>query len=495
VAESTEQPDQPQPDPSQPQAEQAPPEPEQPQPVQAPSAPPARAQSRVTRRDLIRTSSAIGVAGLVVGGGIGYLAASRGVGTQSLNGGTTGGNQQPLRVVAVLPLTGPTANDGLHAANGTQLAINEINGLGGVLGHPLQYVPVDLGAIEDPQGVRNAFSRAATQENPDVIVGAGIAAMGPDLDEAAAAGVIYLEGDTREDWRTLYMATPDKYWSVFQTDPAETAYGRGFALFLDQLVQTGKYKPPAKTVALIAGDDPYDTHITQVFQDGISKLGWTVTFQGTVTPQQVVDWGPILSQIRQNPPAVVFTTDYSSAEDAAMAKNFAASPIPSLLYQQYGPSAPEWLDLAGSAGNGVIWSTVLGLQVDPIGNAFRQKYRAAYNLEPSWAYAGALYDNVWLWAEAAMKSNDPKNVRKVAELIQDGTHRGVTGGMSFGRYDANGNFVQDHTVPSYPSETQDPSVGQPHIIVQVQNGTHRVIYPAPFTDSDFQLPPWVSQAG
>ena len=65
--------------------------------------------------------------------------------------------------------------------------------------------------------------------------------------------MIYLEGDTREDWRTLYMATPDKYCSVFQTDPAETAYGRGFALFLDQLVQTGKYKPPAKTVALIAG--------------------------------------------------------------------------------------------------------------------------------------------------------------------------------------------------------------------------------------------------
>ncbi|MBV9357083.1 MAG: hypothetical protein JO023_16345 [Chloroflexi bacterium] len=67
--------------------------------------------------------------------------------------------------------------------------------------------------------------------------------------------------------------------------------------------------------------------------------------------------------------------------------------------------------------------------------------------------------------------------------------------MSFGRYDANGTFVQDHTVPSYPSETPDPSVGQPHIIVQVQNGAHRVIYPSPFTDSDFQLPPWVSQAG
>ncbi len=428
----------------------------------------------------------------MVGGGAGYLAGNRGLGGRSGAGSGAAGTLDPLRVVAVLPLTGPTANDGLHAANGTQLAINEINDLGGVLGRKLQYVPVDLGAIEDPQGVRNAFSRAVSQEKPDVIVGSGIAAMGPDLDVPAQAGVIYLHGDTREDWRNLYLADPAKYWPVFQTDPAETAYGRGFALFLDQLVQTGKYKPSAKTVALIAGDDPYDTHITSVFKDGIAKLGWTITFTGSVTPNQVVDWGPILSQIRQNPPAVVFTTDYSSAEDAAMAKNFAASPIPSLLYQQYGPSAPEWLDLAGAAGNGVIWSTVLGLQVDPIGNKFRERYRAAYKIEPSWAYAGALYDNVWLWAEAVMKADDPKDVRKVAKVIETGVHRGVTGGMSFGRYEGD-TFVQDHTVPSYPSETPDPSVGQPHIIVQVQNGAHKVIYPAPFTNSDFQLPPWLHQ--
>ena len=56
--------------------------------------------------------------------------------------------------------------------------------------------------------------------------------------------------------------------------------------------------------AIIGGDDPYDVHITQVFKEGIAKLGWNVTFQGSVTPEQVVDWGPILSQIRQNPPAV-----------------------------------------------------------------------------------------------------------------------------------------------------------------------------------------------
>ena len=41
---------------------------------------------------------------------------------------------------------------------------------------------------------------------------------------------------------------------------------------------------------------------------------------------------------------------------------------------QYGPSQPEFLELAGDLAEGYIWSTVLGVYNDERGAEFRAKY-------------------------------------------------------------------------------------------------------------------------
>ncbi len=41
------------------------------------------------------------------------------------------------------------------------------------------------------------------------------------------------------------------------------------------------------------------------------------------------------------------------------------------------------------------------------------------------------------------------------------------------------------TVPLYPDETSDPSMGQAHLVFQVQQGSHRIIAPAPYATSSF----------
>jgi branched-chain amino acid transport system substrate-binding protein len=37
----------------------------------------------------------------------------------------------------------------------------------------------------------------------------------------------------------------------------------------------------------------------------------------------------------------------------------------------------------------------------------------------------------------------------------------------------------------------DPSLGEAHLIFQVQPGWHRIIDPAPYAESLFRLPPWL----
>ena len=178
---------------------------------------------------------------------------------------------------------------------------------------------------------------------------------------------------------------------------------------------------------------------------------------------------------------MLFTSDFSPADDAAMAKAWAATPTKTLLYQQYGPSVPEYLTLAGNAANGIVWATVLGLLPDTIGNDFRTRYAAKFGAQPGWANAGGCYDEVNVWAAAVAVAGDPKDYKAVAKATESVIWRGTTGSISF----------ENHTGRQFPAQTADASLGQPHIIVQIQDGVQKVVSPTPFTSGTFVLPHWM----
>ena len=50
----------------------------------------------------------------------------------------------------------------------------------------------------------------------------------------------------------------------------------------------------------------------------------------------------------------------------------------------------------------------------------------------------------------------------------------------------------DQTGRSYPLETADPSLGQAHLVFQVQAGADRILHPAPYAEADFLMPPWLA---
>jgi branched-chain amino acid transport system substrate-binding protein len=189
----------------------------------------------------------------------------------------------------------------------------------------------------------------------------------------------------------------------------------------------------------------------------------------------------MLSKARRDPPGILFTTDYSPAGNASMAKPFAANPIPTLLYQQYGPSVPEYMDLAGNAANGVIWATVLGRVPDQMTKDWMARYKTKFGADPGWANAPGNYDTTWFWAKSVALAGTATDYKRVAQASERLIHRGVTGSVR----------MVNHAGVAFPGETNDPSLGQAHIIVQIQNKEHKVISPAPWSDGEFQSPPWL----
>ena len=213
--------------------------------------------------------------------------------------------------------------------------------------------------------------------------------------------------------------------------------------------------------------------------------GWTTTmFQEFTVPQ--ADWGALLVKIRQNPPGIVFFSDYAAADEASFIKQFRQSPTPSLVYQQYAPSIPQYLDLAGDAANGVLWATVVGLLAgDARAKAFADRFNTSYGSPPGFSNAGDQYDLVHLWAENAAIAGDPYDFATVNKLVANTVYRGVCGAYSF--------LPGTLTCYPYPDDTPDPSLGMPHLTFQIQNGQQVLISPDPYTTGKFQLPDWLKK--
>ncbi len=448
---------------------------------------------KMTRRDLLRSAVTI-TAGGVFGAS---LAACQSAVTppEATSSTESAGGVQPaeetskpaeaaqagaeIRAVGIFPLSGFIAADGEEMRNGVTMAIDEINAMGGLLGSQVKYIEIDDVDSTGDQ-VTTAFQRAVDVEKPDVIFSGYHLTSGPEFDIVANANRLYYNVNTQKAWTDRYQSDPEKYWSIFQCDPNDEWYGGGFAIWLNGLVESGAFAPAEKTAYILHGDDTYDSFIGQTFEEKISEFGWEIIGKESFTVGNVADWGPMLAPVRDNPPAILFTTTYNPADNAAMIKQWVANPLPSLIYQQYGPSVPEYLDLAGDAANGIIWATVLGYLPDQIGQDFTARYEAKFGQRPGWANAPGCYDEVWVWAKAVALAGTATDYKRVAQMTERGIHRGVTGGISF----------VNHAGQAYPGQTPDPSLGQSHIIVQIQNKEHKVISPAPYTTGNFQMPDW-----
>ncbi len=244
----------------------------------------------------------------------------------------------------------------------------------------------------------------------------------------ADAGVPMFHFNTLQD-NVDYVAN-NSIDNIYEGCPTEIWYGRGFVPLMQSWIDGGQWTPSSKSAAVVTSNDPYSISIANTLSADIKKAGWTVPIFEQVTAP-TADWGPVLSKIRANPPGLVFVTDYIAGDLASFAKQFATAPTPSLLYQQYGPSIPEYIQLAGDAANGVIWSTTIGTLPDKLGQDFLALYKQKFNAEAGLSQAGGQYDIIRMWSGVAALAGDPYDYAKVNTMMKKAIFRGVNGTYTF----------------------------------------------------------------
>jgi branched-chain amino acid transport system substrate-binding protein len=433
----------------------------------------------MSRKNFLQGTVGAGAAGLVVGGGVGYAVGNSGSSSSSSGTPAKGGSKGTLKIGSASPITGPFAGDGKEMIRGQELAIDEINAGGGVAGYQLELVKLDS-KDQSPDVMKTVLQNLVSQ-NVAAVFMPFCSYTSVEFPIVAAKKVPTFHVNTwhgNVDWVAQHNAT-----NIFQGDPSELSYGAGIVNVMNTLISDNKWTPSSKTAYVVTSNDPYSLNIAKSFKTTISKEGWQVVgFDQFTVPQ--ANWGGVLVKIRDANPGVIVFSDYAAGDEAAFMKQFAQNPTKSLVYQQYAPSIPQYLQLAGSAADGVIWSTVVGiLQNDPIAQPFIDKFTAKFGEGPGFSNAGDQYDLVKIWAQAVGFVGDPYNFDKVNAYIKATPYRGVCGAYTFNRTGL--------TCIPYPDDTADPSIGMPHLTFQIQNGNQVAISPSPYTTGQFQLPSWL----
>jgi len=444
-------------------------------------------ETTVSRRQLLTTAGVVGAGALVVGGVAGGVIGSQVGSDDGSSSSATAGDQKPaasakgtLVIGSPYPMSGPYAADGEQMTNGTQLAIDEINAAGGVAGRKLRHVVVDTD-VGSPESVASSLNNLVNQK-VDAIVGGYLQVDGPAYDIIPAYGAPYLHGNTIQAGVERVAQDPERYGMFFNVDPTEVWYGKGFPTFLDELAAGSSWKPASKTMSVIQGDLDYSMVISKATQDAAKKAGWKITgVEKVVTP--VNEWGPVLGKLRSQKPAIVYNAHPAPADQAAFMKQFVANPTPALVYLQYGPSIPQFLELAGSAANGAIWATLVGNVGGRLGEAFTSSYEKQFNKPAGLANAPQGYDTIYMLANAWAMVGDPRDFKSVCGHLRTQRYRGVCGSFWM---DQPGQYTS-----SFPAAIDDPSLGMPSLYLQVQDGEHKVIYPEPYAQAEFQTPPWM----
>lgn len=393
-------------------------------------------------------------------------------------------------VVGLLATTSSVAGvaDHLDHTQGSMLAVEEINAAGGVLGREVQLLPVDLDILS-PESCQAAVGRLIDAKVHAMASAFTIAPI-PTAEATVKYKAPFLWGVTQRAYTEVVASDNEKYSHCFQVDPSEVHYGYTLPIFLKDMRDRGLWKPTNNGVHIVQEQIAYNQAISKAAQESIKKQGEFEVVGITDIQFPVQDWGPVLQEIKKIGAGMVMIDHWVAAEYAAFCKQFLADPLPgSLVYLQYGPSQPEFLELAGPAAEGFVWSSVLGVYADEMGNAFRKKYMERFPGIMGLTYTGSSYDTMMILKRAWEAVGDPNKFAEVSKHIKTTPYRGVCG-----YYDMNNKYQECAHYPDngYEVSATELEKGMAQLYVQVQNGEHKIIYPDAIKEDSLKPAPWWS---
>jgi branched-chain amino acid transport system substrate-binding protein len=350
----------------------------------------------------------------------------------------------------------------------------------------------------DAETLLSVYERLCSVDQVDAIISfiPGYLSGGIELDVTAKYGVPYFEQNTARETADRLKEDPEKHWCNFMMDCPNSYYGpRLVRIIEDILVPQGLFEPINNKVAYISATGAYDIHVHDMAKKAFTESGWETTVDELVT-YGTVEWGPILSKMRSDPPAVIVLTESNPADCVAFQKQFNANPTKSMIYNHFTPSNPEYINLGGNEVDGIMWGVNIAHLDDSIGTAFYNEWMGRFNRLPDWVGVACVYDSFWCYADAVEHAGTTEP-RAVSEWVLNRDlpdyagepFRGVCGYYKFFKNNEKGDWQWPHTCVPGPDT-------MPFHYYQIWDEMHVPWYPdrnpegTPLDVTPYKEPPW-----
>ncbi len=364
---------------------------------------------------------------------------------------------EPIDIGVITSLSGSFATFGAMEVAGYQVAVNEVNAKGGVLGRPLRLL------VEDDASNQNAALAAAEKligKGVPLILGAYASGITKPLAGYATRSKIVLLNSNSADTAITKPGSP----YVFRV-------GQTTDSFADACFDMMKSLPGLKTVAILVSNDALGKSTANSAKDRAKSGGFTVVAEQAYD-RGLTDFRPTLNSFKALNPDVVALSSYE--EDAAtlmrQAKEVNLNPRLFVSVGGTGYAIPQFITGAGDAAEYVTSASPWRPEGKyPGAKELFERLTAQLHGEPSHhaakAYAGALAA-----ADAIRRagSTDREAVRAALEKTNLLT---AFGPVSFANRDGYRN--------------QNPA---PSLVIQVQDRKFVVVWPKAVASGPLRFP-------
>lgn len=298
-------------------------------------------------------------------------------------GGDTADDSGPIRLASVIPISGPSAPTGVYMQNGAQMAVDEINAAGGVLGRQLELDVEDeaCDAQQSVAGANKAVSNGAVVSIGGYCSGATLPTI-PIFDTAGVPMIIPAANSqdlVKEGSNNVFLIN-----------------GTGVQQSLAAL--TYLKKAGLNTVALIDDNTSYSSDITAETASQIEADGGVEVVLNTSVTAGESDYSSVVRNIMDANPAVVYWTGYYQ-EGGLIINQLVNAGFTGKIMVADGSVDPSLVKIAGAGAEGVLATMTQTPDTLTGAESWIADYKAAFDSAPG-PFSTQAYDAVRLAAEA-----------------------------------------------------------------------------------------------
>lgn len=337
--------------------------------------------------------------------------------------------EPPIKIGAILSVTGPAAFLGDPELKTLQLYVDRINAKGGVLNRKLELVEYDDGS---DSGKANGFAKRLIYDDHVVAflvgtTGSTMAAI--PLAEKAEVPLMSLGG-------AIAITEPVKKW-VFKTPHTDR-------MAAEKVFEDMKKRGITK-IALLSEASGFGQSGKKESEAAAGDYGITIIENESYGAKDT-DMTPQLTKIRGNPDVqAVFVFGFGQGP-ALVTRNYRQLGIKVPLYQSHGVASDQFIKLAGDAANGVRLPSPALIVADqlsgndkqkPVVDAYVKAYEAKWNENVS-TFGSYAYDGLMILVDALERAGttDKEKFRDAIEATHG--YVGTTGIFTYSPKDHTG---------------------------------------------------------